>query len=98
MFVLLRGCSGDDTIFLNVLRSSSDPWSNNEIPVLTTGAGFLPNKNPVIFRSCWRRGGFLFISVILSIALYIWIPLQLTFLCINISHLKSQYKIFRIFY
>lgn len=61
MFVLLRGCSGDDTIFLNVLRSSSDPWSNNEIPVLITGAGFLLGRNPVIFRSCWRRGGFYFL-------------------------------------
>ena len=57
MFVLLRWLPGDDTILLNVLRSSSDPWSNNEIPVWITGAGFLLGRNPVIFRSCWRRGG-----------------------------------------
>lgn len=55
----LRWLPEDDTIFRNVLRSSSDPWSNNEIPVLIVGAGFLLERNPVIFRSCWRRGGFL---------------------------------------
>lgn len=45
----LRWLPGDDTIFLNVLRSSSDPWSNNEIPVWITGAGFIGVRS-VIFR------------------------------------------------
>lgn len=45
----LRWLPGDDTIFLNVLRSSSDPWSESEIPVLITGAGLIAVSS-VIFR------------------------------------------------
>lgn len=56
----LRWLSGDDTIILNVLRSSSDPWSYSEIPVLITGAGFLLGRNPVIFPLLLAQGRFLF--------------------------------------